>query len=485
VTGRALLLATAEAPFFGSEVPYELELWSETGWHVHGFAELGVPVPYIGRNERLAWGAAPAARDSGTVQRLVFGHPTDSVAYRAGAGWERASSWLDTVHVNTPAGVEARTYRFLGTHDGPVISRRGDTAFVVHLPGGGVGGTLQRRLAMSRARSLAEFKAVLEARGRPGGAVAYADVDGNILVDRGDGSGTLLNPASGEVRASASGREWPAGDSALTAAGLARLALGVPPAVPSAEIEQLVHEWEQVGGRNSGRAFAMDTAIEMLRLWDRRGAGTAAASEAGRAGAVAGGAALDSAVAAGATLYHVWREAYRAGAATDGPPEADAGIHVADPAGSFVRFRSLEEAVARLRREWGTVRVPWTEMARLQRPVVSGEAQFRDDAPSTPVTGLPDGSPFVLSTVPGPTRRRYANAGTAAVMVTEFVTPPRTWSIAVFGQSADTGSSHYFDQAARYAAGELKDAQFGGGPVRERYQPGRRARVLHGETPIR
>jgi hypothetical protein len=346
-TGRALLLSTVAAPFFGGGQPYELELRSAAGWRVHGLAELGTPVPYSGQNPRLGWGSAPGTSDSAAVLRLVFDHPTDSLAYRVGDGWARAVAWLDTVHVNTASGVQARAYRFLRTDAGPIISRRGDTAFAVQLPGFRSGGRLQRWLSMSRAGSLGQFTAILEAKPIPGLATAYADVEGNILVEAGDGSKPVVNPMSGEVHAGRAAAGRPPGDSGWTPAAMARLALGVLDAAAAAEIAELVDEWEQIGGRDSRRAFAMESAIELLRRCDQAGLSPVQRDTTASAGQ--SGVNADTVQGAAATLYHAWREAYGAVA---GQAEVSTVTGVAaDPAGRYVRFRALEEAVGRLQRD--------------------------------------------------------------------------------------------------------------------------------------
>jgi acyl-homoserine lactone acylase PvdQ len=119
---------------------------------------------------------------------------------------------------------------------------------------------------------------------------------------------------------------------------------------------------------------------------------------------------------------------------------------------------------------------------RLQRPADVGDPSFRT-ASRLPLRSVPVSSLFTDN--PGASRRRYAVGGTAAVLLSEFTDPPATWSVVVFGQSSDPASRHFFDQAGRYAAGELKDAAPRAIQVRERYHPGQRARVLRAETPSR
>ncbi|NJD10719.1 MAG: penicillin acylase family protein, partial [Gemmatimonadetes bacterium] len=397
----------------------------------------------------------------------------DSLAFVVAGRRERAEAWLDTIMVNTAAGVQTRVYRFLRTPYGPVIARHAATAFAVSLAGMEEGGSLQQWLAMGRARSIDEFRPALARRALPGLATAYADTVGNIMSDDGRGGASVLNPEGGEVRvgASRSGRVLRA-DSGWTVPLLARLALGTAPLNAATEVQQLVQEWEQVGGHDSRRAFALDTAVELLRRWNGRTGERAVRWEAGDAAAPA--AAADSAASFAATLYYMWQEAYRA-TRTSGAAGATTGS-------PFPRFQALEGAVASLRQDWGRITVPWSEALRLQRPDPSVSAGFRDTLPSIPLTGFPDGTLFVLNSAPGGARRRYAASGTAAVLVTEFTARPRAASVVVFGASGRPASRHFFDQATKYAAGELKEVRFGKGePGRTRYHPGQRE--LRPETP--
>jgi len=484
-TGRALLLSSVARPFFGIDEPYELELRSETGWQVYGLATVGTPVPFSGVNAHLGWGLAAVASDSAVIHVLVFDDPVDSLVYRSGGREGKAVAWVDTVYVNTAAGVQARPYRFLRTELGPIISRRGDTAYAVLLPGFREGGRLQQLDALGRSRSLAEFTAALTPGSLPGEAIAYADTAGNILSWNGSSGSLVVNPAGGEVRVSGAagfaGHER-AGESGWRPGDLAAAALGVAAITSPEEIGELVRQWEQIGGRNSARAFGMDSAVEMLRRWDGR-------TGLGGGQAIPGGAvdsavvAADSARATAATLYETWRDVQRE--TRVGPDGSAAGVD------TFPLFSSLERAVAQLRREWGTIQVPWRDAVRLQRPdfnqpdVLDGETAglFSDEAPSLAIAGMPGGSLFVLQTVRGPGRRRYAVSGTAAVLVTEFSSTPASRSIVVFGQSGDPASSHFFDQAAAYASGRLKDVAAGADAARESYHPGGHAAVLQNETP--
>jgi acyl-homoserine lactone acylase PvdQ len=125
---------------------------------------------------------------------------------------------------------------------------------------------------------------------------------------------------------------------------------------------------------------------------------------------------------------------------------------------------ALEKTKAGLESAWGTWRVPWGEVNRLQRVQSDGiEEPFSDSKPSVPVPGAPSfsGTVFTFGTreVPGQ-KRAYGVTGDSYVAVVEFASSPLARSLLVNGESADSRSPHYTDQAGLYSAGKFKDAWF-------------------------
>jgi acyl-homoserine-lactone acylase len=124
---------------------------------------------------------------------------------------------------------------------------------------------------------------------------------------------------------------------------------------------------------------------------------------------------------------------------------------------------SLVRTQKELEGAFGTWRVPWGEVNRLQRIHSSGtQESFSDSRPSLPVAGCPGtlGCIFVFNTrKPEGAKRAYGYSGDTYVAVVEFGRKVRAESLLVFGQSADPASPHFFDQAPLYSEKRFKRAR--------------------------
>ncbi len=503
--GHALLFQNPHVGFFGAGQRYEMHIESEAGWDVSGFAILGTPIPRSGHNEQLGWTHTNTAADAADAYLLTFDDPADSLSYRTGDGRAEAVPFEDEVLVNTQQGIERRRYRFLRTPLGPVV----------RLPDGGraairrarfvEGGSLQQWYEMGRATSLEEFRAALARTSFPISNTMYADRDGHIMfvqgnavprrdprldwsrpVDAADPSSEwqgyhsldelpqLIDPPAGWLQntnatpflatgegsnldASAypsymapepdnarardsrrileAGRDW-------TFESWARAAFDRYVNEADAAIAEIMDEWERVGASDPGRAARVDSAIYALRDWDR----------------------VSTVASVAMTDFVLWSERIRAARRSSDP---------------YPALRALEETVDWLREAWGTTRVPWGEINRLQRAPSSGREPYDETAPSLPVAGAPGelGIIFNVGSRPGPDgKRRYGYRGHTWVSIVEFGPRVRARSIVTFGQSADPASPHFFDQAALYVRGEFKPAWFERADVEahasHRYHPG-------------
>jgi acyl-homoserine lactone acylase PvdQ len=129
----------------------------------------------------------------------------------------------------------------------------------------------------------------------------------------------------------------------------------------------------------------------------------------------------------------------------------------------FPQLRALEAVMNDLEKTFGTWRVAWGEVNRLQRVHTSGDEPFSDELQSWPVVGGPGAAGLVFTynaRAEKGQKRRYGTSGNTFVSVVEFGKQIRARSVLVFGQSADPKSPHYTDQAELYAQGKFKDVRF-------------------------
>ena len=142
---------------------------------------------------------------------------------------------------------------------------------------------------------------------------------------------------------------------------------------------------------------------------------------------------------------------------------------------------ALNDALDTLQRDFGTWRVQWGDLNRLQRIDEAKGEVFDDARPSVEVSGVNgnDGAVFTVYAAPAPgQKRRYGVAGASYVSVVEFGPTVRARSIHTFGASGDPKSRHYMDQAVLYARGEFKPSWLTladlRGNIEATYKPGDR-----------
>ena len=199
-------------------------------------------------------------------------------------------------------------------------------------------------------------------------------------------------------------------------------------------------------------------------------------------GALAGWDLRWTAASSETSLAVFWGEALWAKAA---PEARKAGMSVydymAEKSPASDKLAALAEASDRLTADFGSWRTPWGEINRFQR--LSGDIvqKFRDDGPSipTPFTSAQWGSlaSFGAKRYPG-TKRYYGTSGNSFVAVVEFGPRVRALAVTAGGESGHPQSTHFNDQAERYASGRLREVYFYPdqltGHTERQYRPGER-----------
>ena len=490
-SGHALLFINPHQPFFGPGQWYEGHIHSNEGWNMSGASFFGSPYPTIGHNEYLGW--SHTVNDPDIVDLFIekFDDAKNPLAYRYGGEHRNATEWTDTIKVKTDKGLDTKSFKFRKTHHGPIVAVREGKPLAIRLARLEEGGWIDEWYAMGKAKSMAEFKAAMAKCAIPMFNAMYADRDGNIFyVYNGsvprrstnfdwskpvDGSNPeaewhgyhsfdelpqLTNPKTGflqncnqtpfttttegnpvkdsfpaymthesdNARAKISRRILFAREK-FTFEDWARAGLDTTVLESETQIPELAGEWEKLKDKDAARAAKLADAITELKAWDHVST-------------------IDSKAM---TLFALWFERmakFRTQKVTD----------------DWLKIRALEEVAADLNRDFGTWRVAWGEINRLQRIQSGGELEkFSDERPSLPIAGAPGPVGIVNNFYARPEKdqkRRYGVAGTSFVSVVEFGPKVQARSLLVFGQSADPKSPYNFDQAQLYSKKEFKPAWF-------------------------
>jgi penicillin amidase len=489
-TGHAMLFVNPHVFFFGPTQFYEGHLHSNEGWDISGASFLGMPFPVIGHNEYLGWSHTVNYPGISDLYTEKFDDPRNRLAYAYADGHRTATEWAEIIKVKTDQGIQSKSFTLRKTHHGPIVSVKGNEALALRLAKLEEGGLIDEWYTMGKARSLAEFKAAMSRLAIPMFNTVYADREGNIFyvynaaVPRRpakldwtkplDGSSPesewqgyhkfeelpqITNPPTGflqncnstpfltttegnpvkadyppymvrepdTARARVSRRILSAKDK-FTFDEWARAAFDTAVVQADTFIPALIDEWEKLKQADAARAGKLAAAIAELKAWDH----------------------VSTTDSKAMTLFALsFERASRIQAAKDNVP--------------WPRVRALEASMVALERDWGTWRVAWGEINRLQRVHTGGGEPFSDDRPSLPVAGASGSLGIVFNFYARPERgqkRRYGYLGDTYVSVIEFGREPEARSLLVFGESADPASPHYLDQSRFYAAGEMKPSWF-------------------------
>ena len=514
---RALLLINPHTSFFFRS---ELHMSSEEGLDAYGAATWGQFFIYQGFNDRLGWMHTSSGADVVDEYAETVLRRGDRLVYRHGAEERPVATRTVSVPYRTADGMARREFVVYRTHHGPIVRAANGRWIAVRLMEKPIEALSQSYLR-TKARSLSEFTKVMDLRANSSNNTVYADADGNIgyfhphFIPRRDDrfdfgkpvdgsdpatdwkglhslaeSPNVLNPSTGWIQNtnnwpySAAGPdspkredfprymdtdgENPRGVNAMRVLG-ERSDFTLPTLIAAAYDRRLV-AFERlippllraydVLPAGDGRKAALAEPIAALRSWDFRWSIESVPTSL----AVYMGEGLYISVRREAQVHPggVWEYLYER----------------TTPGQKLAALAAARDTIAA---RFGTWRTPWGEINRFQRLTGDIVHPFSDSAPSIAV-GFPSalwGSLPSFSTVTPPgTKRRYGVNGNSFVAVVEFGTDSvRARAVTAGGESGDPRSPHFNDQAARYAAGDLRPVYFYrgqlAGHVEREYHPGR------------
>ena len=485
--GHAMLFINPHLPFFGSGQVYEGHVHSEEGWNFTGYTRFGFPLPYVGHNDNGGWVSTDNSADLTDVYAETFDDPKRPLAYRYGKSYRIATEHIEEILVKTPAGMEKRSFKMASTHHGPILAVRDGKKLAIRMAKFESDGWLREWYLMTRANSLADLKRAMAPLNMLFGNVMYADRQGNTYylyngaVPRRDPRFDWKKPVDGSDPAT----EWKGYHTIEELPQLTNPKTGWmqncnttpflltsvgnpdPKSFPSYMVQEVdnlrgeisrrilaedhkftFEDWQRVAfdvhvlgaekelssmlvsarkrliaAGNSPVNTDLDGAIDVLSAWDRRSSTSSVAM----------------------TLYSLWRDKLEQGRIKD-----EQGM-----------LNALSDVLKTLKADFGTWRVGYGEISRLQRYDESSEEDFSDARPSVAVPGISgrDGGVFTFYAAPARgQKRRYGVAGGTYISVVEFGPKVRALSVHTFGSSGDPKSKHFMDQSELYARGQFKPA---------------------------
>ncbi|HEU4795366.1 MAG TPA: penicillin acylase family protein, partial [Pyrinomonadaceae bacterium] len=481
-TGHAMLFINPHLPFFGSGQVYEGHVHSDEGGNFTGYTRFGFPFPYVGHNENGGWVSTDNAADLTDVYLETFDDPARPLAYKYGNGYRLATERVEEIRVKTATGLETRKFTMRKTHHGPILRARDGKLLALRMAKHGSDGWLREWYDMTRAKSLAALKRAMRPLNMLFGNVMYADRQGNTwylyngAVPKRDPRFDWTRPVDGSDPAT----EWQGYHTIDELPQLTNPKTGwmqncnTTPFLLTSEgnpdpkrfPKYMVQEGDNPRGAISREILASKPKFT-FEEWTRLAFDTRVMSAGKRLPGLM--AALKQELEAGgsgdAPLREVYDELVRWNHRATNDSVAMTVFSLwhdrVSRNANENQLSALKEVISTLQRDFGTWKVAWGELSRLQRIDESKDEQFQDSKPSLMVPGVNgnDGAVFTLYAAPmRGQKRRYGVAGGSYVSVVEFAPKVRALSIHTFGASGDPKSKHFMDQAALYARGEFKPA---------------------------
>ena len=514
--GKALLLINPHTSFFFRS---ELQVSSDEGLNAYGASTWGQFFIYQGFNERTGWMHTSSGVDSVDEFAEKVEKRESGPCYVYGKDCRPLIKEPVTIRYRTKDGkLASRTFTTWRTHRGPIV-REANGRWVAFAMMDKPVAALQQSFLRTKTSDLRDFLRVADLKANSSNDTIFADAKGEVAylhpqfvpvrndrfdytrpVDGSDPAtdwGRLhtiaelpntISPASGWVQNT---NTWPyraAGSNSpdpkrfpkymdtdgenyrglhairlLTNSNgwtLDRLQAAAYDSYQPAFAElipQLVRAFDALPKKDSRRA-RLEGPIDTLRKWDYRwGTGSVAQS-----------------------LAMVWGLALRKSLnASASEPTNKVMMRLGRDTSAEQKLKMLEQAVDELRRDFGWVQVPWGEINRFQRISPAIKASYSDAAPTIAVP-FADGNFGSLASIRSlpraGTKKWYGDYGNSFVAVVEFGKRVRARAITAGGESGNPASSHFNDEAERYAAGNLREVYFYPdqlkGHTERRYRPG-------------
>jgi acyl-homoserine-lactone acylase len=513
---RSLFLINPHTSFFFRS---ELQMTSDEGLNAYGAATWGQLFLYQGFNDRLGWMHTSTGADVIDEYAESVVRKGQRLFYRYGAGEKPLLTRQITIPYRTGTGMRSRTFTTYRSHHGPIV-RAGENKWIsVRLMEKPIE-ALSQSFLRTKARTLRQYRKIMEFHANSSNNTVYADADGHIAyfhpqfiprrndrfdwtrpVDGSDpatewhgvhgieDSPHVIDPPNGWIQNT---NDWPYSAAGTYSPKQKRFPKYMDEAGESWRGLHAIRVLE--GRKNFTLERLRDAAFDSyLTGFARLLPPLLAAYD-----ALPGSDTLKARLAEPIASLRVWNYRWSAASIPTSVAvywaetltvlvrdEADAAGQSAEEylesgATNQERLLSLAAACDRLSRDFGTWKTPWGEINRFQRLTGDIAQPFTDSGPSNPVpfTSAHWGSlaSFGARTYPG-TKRMYGTSGNSFVAVVEFGKDSvRAKAVTAGGESGHPESPHFNDQAERYANGRLRDVYFYPaqleGHTERKYHPG-------------
>jgi len=497
---HALLLINPHTSFYFRS---ELQATSDEGLNVYGAATWGQFFVYQGFNERVGWMHTSSGVDAVDFFLETIVKKGERLYYKYGRQLRPVATSRVTVRYRgSDGGMKSAVFTVFRTHHGPIIGARDGRWLAIGLMQKPVE-ALRQSFELTKAHDYASFMKVMELRANSSNNTIFADADGDIAylhpqfiprrdnrfdytqpVDGSDPATDwqglhaldeaphLLNPSNGWIMNtndwpySAAGAQSPKKESYphymdtvgenprgvhatlvlqnksdFTLAALTQAAFDTYLPAFARLIPTLVSAYDAAAAVDPLKA-QLAGEIEVLRKWDYRWS-------------------VNSMATSLACLWGdaLWAQVEQSAKAAKLSPYD----YIAERTSKEQKLAALATVSDRLTHDFGTWRIAWGDINRLQRLTDDIAPTFTDAGASIPV-GFPSSrwgslASFGARRYEG-TKKYYGTSGNSFVAVVEFGDKVSARAISTGGESGDPASAHFDDQGARYADGDLREVYF-------------------------
>lgn len=498
-SGRGLLLANPHVDWGGPYVFHEVHITVPGKINVEGATLVGFPVITMGFNDYLGWSHTVNGVRAEEQVELTMDPSTPGIYQYDGLKLPIRTQSV-SVRVKTANGEETRRFLLRYTHLGPVIRIANGKAYVYRSMNLDLVNFLTEYNLMAKARTLNDFRAVLNMQQLPTFNIGYTDRAGNTFYIY-NGRIPLRAKASAEVQGDSNPAAWQI-------------------VYPVAELPQLINPPEgyiqnannapwyttvrqsvdraRFAGYISGDGLSLRAQISLRmlesqprltldRVMSLKGNETFGPADRLKSGLVqlargAGGRQADlgegvkllekwdnhtSIESHGSVLFERWFEeyltraapAYKQSWAPARPTTTPSGI--GDPRAAVA---ALKRAITDVKQQYGSLDVRWGDVHRLKR----GNIEL-------PIGGSDETFRTIWYQRAG--NKRFATGGDSYVLAVEFTDSPTAYSVLAYSESSRTESPHFNDQLKLFAEKQYKRLWFSEEDIqrnlKQSYPPGR------------